>query len=136
MLGADAVGLWKARRRGRLVTRRGLRRVVVVALVGHGDYCFVLDEVSVLEVELGGVVVEAVLSEFVLLEPLGVVPAVTLPLELIDAEVEVSLDGVVVTVVVLPGDEVSVEAVVVGGVVATVVEVVVEPGVALVPELL
>ncbi|HST02474.1 MAG TPA: hypothetical protein VLJ84_12520 [Usitatibacter sp.] len=107
----------------------------MVALVGHGDQYFVVDVVLV--VELDGVVDDEVLSEFVLLEPLGEVLAETLPLAPIDAEVEVSLDGVVVTVVVvLLGDEVSVEAVVVGGVVATVVEVVVEPGVALVPELL
>jgi hypothetical protein len=112
--------------------------MVVVALVGHCDY-FVVDVVSV--VELDGVVDDELgveddeaLSELVLL---GGVLAETLPLAPIDAEVEVSLDGLVVTVVVvLPGDEVSVEAVVVGGVVATVVEVVVEPGVALVPELL
>ena len=113
----------------------------MVALVGHGDY-FVVDVVSVVELdgvvddELGIEEDDEALSEFVLLEPLGEVLAETLPLALIDAEVEVSLDGVVVTVVLLLGDEVSVEAVVVGGVVATVVEVVVEPGVALVPELL
>lgn len=97
--------------------------MVGVALVGHGAYCFV---VVVVVVELSLVVlggVEAVLSEFELLAPLGV----TLPLADIDPVVEVSADGVVEMLVLLLGDEVSVEAVVV---------VVVELGVALVPELL
>lgn len=125
MLGAHAIGLGQARRRRRLVPGRGLRRVVVVALVGHGDH-FVLEAVSLLEP--GWVEVDE--SGFVLLEP------ETLPFALIDALVEVSLDGVPDELEVLLGDDVSVEAVVVGGVVATVVEVVVEPGVALVPELL
>lgn len=137
MLGADAVGLGKARGLRRLVPRRGRRRAVVVALVGHGDYCFVLVELSVLEVDegvLGGVVEDAVLSGFVLLEPLGVDE--TLPFADIDAEVEVSVDGVLAELELLLGEDVSVEAVVVGGVATTVVEVVDEPGVALVPELL
>ena len=124
VLGADAVGLGKARGLRRLVARRGRRRVVVVALVRHGAYCFVLVEVSALEL--------------VLLESLGGVEDEdeTLPFADIDAEVEVSEDGVLDELELLLGDEVSVEAVVVGGVVATVVVVVVEPGVALVPELL
>lgn len=131
MLRADAIGPGKARRLRGIVTRRGQRRVVWVALVGHGVY-FVLDVLSlvVLEVELGGV--DDVLSEFELLAPLGVDGDETVPLADIDPEVEVSVDGVVDALELL-GDEVSVEAVVVGGVV---VVVVVELGVALVPELL
>jgi len=73
------------------------------------------------------------LSELGLDEPEGVVEAVTLPEAFIEAVVDVSVDGVVVVVVVLlAGVEVSVEVVVVAGDEATVVE----PGVALVPELL
>jgi len=136
MLGADAVGLGKARGLRRFVPRRGRRRVVVVALVGHGDYCFVLVELSLLELDAGVLDDDAVLSGVVLLEPPGVVEDETLPFADIDAEVEVSVDGVLDELELLLGDEVSVEAVVVGGVVATVVEVVVEPGVALAPELL
>lgn len=106
--------------------------MVVVALVGHATYCLV-------------VVVVVVVS--LLLDEAGGVEGVVVPLADIEDDVELSLDGVDEldvslggvdeVLVVLLGDEVSVEAVVVGGVVATVVElVVVEPGVALVPELL
>jgi len=115
--------------------------MVVVALVGHGDH-FVLEELSLLESdlvvddELGIGDDEDVLSEFVLLDPLGLLDDEMLPFALIDALVEVSLDGVLDELELLLGDEVSVEAVVVAGVLATVVDVVVELGVALVPELL
>ena len=116
--------------------------MVVVAVVRHRDYF--ADDVSLLlpdgdepgdvdAEELGIDEADEMLSEFVLLAPLGEVLPETLPLALMDAEVDVSVDGVVVVVVVvLLGEEVSVDAVVVEGDTATVVE----PGVALVPELL
>jgi hypothetical protein len=131
MLRADAIGPGKARRLRGIVTRRGQRRGVLAALVGHGAY-FVLDALSVvvLGVELGGV--DDVVSELELLAPLGVDDDETVPLADIDPEVEVSADGVV-DVLELLGDDVSVEAVVVAGVV---VVVVVELGMAFVPELL
>jgi len=91
-------------------------------------------------------VLVSLLVVVVVVELGGVDEDETLPLADIEADVEVSLDGVDEVDVslggveelleLLLGEEVSVEAVVVAGVVATVVDVVVELGVALVPELL
>jgi hypothetical protein len=137
MLQALMVGLAMARRHRRENAGRGLRRPVVVAFARHG-HCVV---VVVVVVELGPlVVVDDVLEllEFGLLDPLADVSEGgvddgelddTEPLEDIEAVVEVSGDGDGVE----PGDDVSVEVVVVDGLTATVV---VDPGVALVPELL
>jgi hypothetical protein len=143
MLGAHPVRLGMACRRVlRLVPRLGLW-TVVVAVVGHANQrdvvvlvVVVLDGVVLVSLVLLGEddVLDDELSEFALLEPLeGDVDAETLPEAFIDAVVDVSVDGVVVVVVLLAGAEVSVEVVVVAGDDATVV---VEPGVALVPELL
>ena len=78
--------------------------------------------------------VEDVVSVLGLAAPL-VVEDEMLPLPDMDAVVDVSVDGDVVALLEL-GDEVSLDAVVVGGVTDAVVVVVVDPGVALVPELL
>jgi len=116
----------------------------VVAVVGHGDQRDVvvvlagLLLVSLLVFELGeDAELDEPVSELEVLDGVeGAEDDVTLPEAFIDAVVEVSVDGVevVMVVVLVAGVEVSVEVVVVAGDWATVV--VVEPGVALVPELL
>jgi hypothetical protein len=131
----------------RVIPRQRLWRPVVVALVGHRHWDVVvvvvllddepgvglfIDELELLGLEL--LVPFAELSdEDELLD--GELDDETVPLADIEAEVDVSVDGVVVVVVVVLelGDEVSVDAVVVEGLTATVVD---DPGVALAPELL
>jgi hypothetical protein len=125
------IGLAMARGHRRIFARRRLRRPVVVAFVGH-RHCEVV--VVVVDDELGvGLFIDELSDDVVL--PDGDELDETEPLDDIEAEVDVSVDGVVVVVVVVLelGEDVSVDAVVVDGVEATVVE---DPGVALAPELL
>ena len=137
MLQALMVGLAVARGHRRDVPRRGLWRPVVIASVRHGQREVV---VVVVVVELGPfVVVDEVLElsglELELVVDVSVDEGelgVTDPVEDIEALVEVSVEGDVVDEV-DPGADVSVDAVVVDGLTATVV---VDPGVALAPELL